>query len=287
MEGSETTSIEMYNDCYYYVKACLLGDGSLTLIKKGNGKTAMLSFTHGIKQKPWLQSKVDSLCEMMGRHTKTVRQRSQFDARTNKTYLTCQSTLTSTEFVPIYEVAYPNGKKTFTKELLRGLEAKHLAVFWADDGNLEPKRRIGRLNMYEPEDQCLLVSDWIESLCGAKGRYEDYEKAGVGRLRFPAKEMAKIAVAIKPYLHETMLYKIDMQYKNNTRQKALLAASSPNMTVEDLPELNSMTYREWGDLAKSLGVSSTRNGTKESLRQRILDIIVDDKEARAQSTATL
>jgi hypothetical protein len=82
-----------------------------------------------------------------------------------------------------------------------------------------------------------------------------------------------------------MLYKVDMQYKNNTRQRALLAASSPNrMSVDELPALESMTHKEWGCLAKSLGVSATRNGTKKSLRQRIIDILVDDKETRVQDT---
>jgi hypothetical protein len=274
----------MNRECWFYAKACILGDGSLTRIQRKNSSTVMISFTHSTKQKPWLEQKANRLNALMGRSCK-VGERKSFDSRTGKTYGSCQFSLTSKELLPLYELAYPGKKKTFTEELLEGLTEEHLAVFWADDGNLEPVRRIGRLNLYEPEEQCLLVKRWITSVCGAVGRYEDYERQGVGRLRFPASEMIKIAMAIKPYLHPTMLYKIDMQYKNNTKAKALLTASSPNrITLDDIPSLESMTRTELNTLAKSLGVSYVKHGNNESVRKRIMDILVDDKNPRVQGT---
>lgn len=274
----------MNRDCWFYVKACVLGDGSLTHLQRNTCSTVMLSFTHSTKQKPWLMHKAERLNALMGRSC-NVGERSAFDKRTSKTYGSCQFAITSKELLPLYEIAYPEGRKTFSEELLEGLNEEHLSILWADDGNIEPKRRIGRLNLYEPENQCNIVNEWIASLCGAVGRYEDYEKQGFGRLRYPASEMLKIANAIRQHTHPTMLYKIDMQYKNNTRAKRQLnTASSPNVTIETLPELSSMTHREWGSLAKGLGVSSVRNGTKESLRQRIIEVIMDDKNPRVQGT---
>jgi hypothetical protein len=151
-----------------------------------------------------------------------------------------------------------------------------LAIAWADDGNLEPKERIGRLNVYQPEDECQVVASWIESVCGAKARYEDYEKKGVGRLRFPASEMARIATAIKPFTHPTMIYKIDMQYKRNTGTRIKLAASSPNNdlpAIEDIPEVSAMSALEWIALSKRIGVPRYKEGTKENIRKRIIETL--------------
>lgn len=263
----------MNKDGWMFVKSCILGDGSLTPIQREGRNTVMLSFTHGAQQKSWLQAKADKLNAMFNRKC-VVGERDVFDQRTNKTYKSCQFALTSTELIPLYKIAYPDGKKTFTKELLEGLGAEHLAVLWADDGGIEPKARVGRIHLYEPEDQCIIVKEWVESVCGAVGRYEDYEKAGTGRLRYPASEMVKIALAIKPHLHESMFYKVDMQYKNNTSVKFLITASSPNdelPTVESLPALSELSAGEWVTLAKKVGLSYTKAGTKESLRKRIVE----------------
>lgn len=232
----------------------------------------MLSFTHCTQQKPWLQAKADRLNAIFNRNC-TVGEREQYDERTSKTYGTCQFSLTSKALIPLYEIAYPGGKKQFTEELLEGLGAEHLAVLWADDGGLEPKARVGRIHVYEPEDQCNIIIDWVKSVCGAIGRYEDYEKVKTGRVRYPATEMIKIAIAIKPYLHESMFYKINMQYKNSTKVKLMLAASSPNNelpTIESLPSFSELTVREWRVIAKSVGVSAVNHGSKESLRERII-----------------
>lgn len=258
-----------------FVKACLIGDGSLTPITREGRNTVMLSFTHCLNQKPWLQVKAQRLNEMFGRSCK-VGEGEVFDKRTNRTYYNCQYSLTSKDFLPVLEAVYPNGQKTFKTGWLNGLTVEHLAVAWADDGNLEPKDRIGRLNVYMPEDECQTVASWIESICGAVGRYEDYEEAGVGRLRFPASEMVKIAVAIKPFLHPTMAYKIDMQYKRNTKNRLTLTASSPNDSlprIEDIPEAKEIKTAEWRALAKSVGVSSYSNLTNQQMRDEIIRII--------------
>jgi hypothetical protein len=261
-------------ESWFFVKSCLLGDGSLTPITKNGRNTIMLSFTHCTQQKPWLQAKADKLNAIFNRNCK-VGERDVFDQRTGKTYGSCQFSLTSKEFIPLYEIAYPNGKKQFTEKLLEGLGAEYLAVLWADDGGLEPKARVGRIHAYEPEDQCNIIIDWVKSVCGAVGRYEDYEKVKTGRIRYPATEMMKIVIAIKPYLHESMFYKIDMQYKNNT--KVALAVSSPNDEVPELdllPEVDELSWSEWSALAKKAGVAASKNGSKQSLRQRIVEVLM-------------
>lgn len=265
----------MGKDDWLFVKSCILGDGCLTPIRKQGRNTISISFNHCKQQKTWLQAKGDRLNAIFERNH-VVGERQQFDARTNKTYNTCYFKITSVKLLPLYEIAYPNGKKQFTKELLDGLDARHLAVLWADDGNLEPRARVGRLNLYDPEEQCNVTSSWIQSVCGAVGRYEDYEGNGFGRLRFPASEMIKIALAIKPYLHESMFYKINMQYKSSTKVKLLLLASSPNSELpllDTLPETSELTAAQWWAIAKQVGVSAYKRGTKEELRQRIIENI--------------
>jgi len=274
MEGSEPRFIDMDDDCLLFVKSCILGDGCLTHITRQGINTVMISFTHCKAQKGWLQAKADKLNALFNRKC-VVGEGEQYDIRTNKTYQTCQYSMTSKQLLPMHKMAYPNGKKRFSEELLKGLKAEHLAVLWADDGGLEPKCRVGRLHMYVSEDECNIISNWVTSICGAVGRFEDYEKSGVGRIRYPATEMAKIVLAIRPYIHQSMSYKVDMQYKSNT--KNALTVSSPNKqlpALDTLPKVSGLNWDQWSELAKSVGVSSCRHGSKTELRQRIIDALI-------------
>lgn len=260
-----------------FVVSCILGDGSLTPITREGRNTVMISFTHCKEQKPWLEVKASELNRIFDRTCKIGEQR-YFDDRTNKWYDRCQYSLTSKELIPLLKQAYPDGKKTFTKELLKELTTEHLSVLWADDGNLEPIKRVGRLNLYEPPDQCELVNQWIQSICGAVGRYEDYEGNGTGRLRYPPSEMMKIAIAIAPYTHQSMVYKINMQYKRNTAiRQNLLVASSPNhlLTLDSLPLVKELKHCEWEVIAKKFCISDTRNKSKEQLRSCIVQVMLE------------
>ena len=233
----------------------------------------MISFTHSQEQKSWLEAKAQKLNEVFGRNC-TVGDGDYYDKRTGKTYKRSQFALTSKDLIPLYEVAYPGGVKTFTPELLEGLGKEHLAVVWADDGCLEKKERIGRLNLYEPEDQCNIVATWIESICGAKGRYEDYEKSGIGRLRFPASEMLKIALAIRDFIHPSLFYKVDMQYKRSTSVAFALTASNPNVKlplIDEVPELSELTRKEWYGYAESIGLTVPGSRTSKEIRTRIIN----------------
>lgn len=260
---------------YLFTKACLLGDGSLTRITRQGRNTVMISFTHSLKQKPWLEYKASRLNEIFGRSC-SIGDREVKDLRTGSTNFSCQFSLTSKDLIPLYELAYPKGVKTFSESLLEGLGAEHLAILWADDGNLSTPKRIGRLNLYEPIEQCEIVNRWVESICGAVGRYEDYEGNGTGRLRYPASEMVKIAIAIKPYLHPMMFYKVDMQYQRNVPIRNLLAASSPNQDlprIDELPQVDEMTSAQWSALAKKVGVPAYKRGTKTQIRERVISLL--------------
>lgn len=263
----------MNREDWLFVISCVLGDGSLTPIRNKN--TVMISFTHCEKQRSWLQEKADRLNQIFGRSC-TVGFSSYFDERTGNRYESCQFALTSQKLIPAYQLIYPQGKKVFSKALLTDLTCEHLAVLWADDGSLEPKHRVGRLNLYEPQDQCQLVIDWIQSICGAVGRYEDYQGEGVGRLRFPPSEMMKITLAISPYIHHSMIYKIDMQYKRNTSiRQAFLIASSPIHlpTLDTLPLVDDLKHKQWEALAKKLCIADTRNKSKIQLRECIVQVL--------------
>lgn len=261
----------MENIDWAFVTACIIGDGSLTEINRHNG-TVMLSINHCIKQKPWLEFKADKLNAIFGRKCK-VTEKTTFDDRTQKSYEGCTYSTTNQLLKPLYALAYPNGKKHFSEELLKDLTAEHLAVLWADDGNLEPHDRIGRLNLYDPEPQCKVVANWIESICGAVGRYEDYEKNGIGRLRYPPSQMSKIVLAVRPYLHPSMFYKIDMQYKNNTRNSNAVSNPSIEYTVETLPLVSDKPHCWWAALAKEAGLPRYKEGGKENIRARLVGLL--------------
>lgn len=263
----------------------LIGDGSLTKIAKGNG-TIMISFTHGIKQFDYLSHKAQMLNEVFGRNCKVGR-RSGFDARTGKTYESCQWSLTSQLLKPVYEDVYPQGKKVFGP-WLSNCSARGLAIAWMDDGNLEPVARVGRLNLYESEEQCSIIADWIADLCGARARYEDYEGNGTGRLRFPTTELVKIVNCIREYIHPSMEYKVTLPFKNSG--KNALAVANPNefpYTLGTLPEVNDLSYKAWRKLLKNFSVARPALDNKAGMRQAIveaLETFEGDKAPRAQST---
>lgn len=264
----------------------LIGDGSLTRITKGNG-TVMLSFTHSTKQLGYLSYKAQMLNAVLGRDC-NIGVRSSFDVRTGKTYESCQWSVTHQGLKPVYNAVYPDGKKTFSLDWLSKCGLQGLALAWMDDGNLEPKARVGRLNLYEPEDQCLVVAKWIEGLTGAVGRYEDYEGNGTGRLRFPTSELVKIVLAVRDFIHPTMEYKIALPFKNSG--KNALAVANPNKfpyTLATLPLESQLKYSDWRVLLKSFSVARPVQDSKAGMRKAIVDALEmfeGDKTPRAQST---
>lgn len=264
----------------------LIGDGSLTKIAKGNG-TVMLSFTHGIQQLSYLSYKAQLLNAAMSRNC-NIGVREGTDPRTGKVYKSCQWSVTHQGLKSVYSDVYPKGKKIFSEAWLSKCGLQGLAIAWMDDGNIEPKSRVGRLNLYEPEDQCRVVADWIESLTGAVGRYEDYEGHGVGRLRFPTTELVKIVIAIRDFIYPTMAYKVTLPFKNSG--KNALAVANPNKfpySLETLPTIDELSYLDWRNLLKKFSVSRPKKDNKAEFRRTIvetLEVFEGDKTPRVQST---
>lgn len=232
----------------------------------------MISFTHGIEQLAYLEWKAKKLNSIFGRSCK-VGAGSYIDKRSGKEYRRAQFAITSQLLDPLYEEIYVNGKKTYSSKWLSRLGLEELAVVWMDDGNLEPKKRVGRLNVYEDKSQCQIIANWIQSLCGAIGRYEDYENNGTGRLRYPPTEMVKIVNAIRQFMLPEFNHKIALQYQRNHDSCASDFVANPPSdlpySLNNLPLLESLTYNQWRDLAKLYKVarSNTVSETKEYFRE--------------------
>lgn len=115
---------------------------------------------------------------------------------------------------------YPNNNKTVTRYHLNKLDEEGLAIWFMDDGGKVLTKRNGnicgrylKISTYSfTYKEHLIMQKYFKivwnincSIKRDKGRYY--------WLKFSALEAKKLIELIKPYIHSTLLYKIDLQYK--------------------------------------------------------------------------
>ena len=136
-----------------FILGSLLGDLSL----RKQAKNAKLCLVHSFKQKELFLSKVQILGEFMGEYKEC----SQFDKRTNKTYIQYRGDSKShPEFTEIYNILYKDGVKTITQEYLDLINDPIALAYWfMDDGT---SRGTFATNCFSEPEIDLLIS-WLSS----------------------------------------------------------------------------------------------------------------------------
>lgn len=196
-----------------FLIGCSLGDGCLSRSPRNGSVT--LHIQRKQQHQPYAEWQLSKLNETLGTKA-TLRyflDKGKYPAVrfgvTNKKLL-----------VPVYDLVYPNAKKTFSKEVLSELGLQELALFWMDDGSLEVRKRVsktgcvkiersGWLAVCEDEPTTDLVGEWIQSLTGSS-----YTKvrhvSGNFYLRWHSKQCRNLIEKIKPYVLPCIGYKVDL-----------------------------------------------------------------------------
>lgn len=112
---------------------------------------------------------------------------------------------------------YRNNTKTITREFLEHLTLQGIAIWFMDDGSKSFKRRGGRihavevtLNTYLPREENEIIISYFKERWGIQWGLN--KSKGTYRLRMGTHEARKFFNLIKPFIVDSMKYKIDLQF---------------------------------------------------------------------------
>lgn len=181
--------------------ALCIGDGYL--YKDRN----CLSIGHGQLQKDYLQHKADLLSSLLYKKVKIYSTISKLG------YESWRLKVSHKYFRFIRERLYKNNEKVISEKILSKLDNKCFAYWYMDDGSLYSKKKAGKVHAYEmvlstccPIEQASIILNWLEERFDVKGTLKK-DKQWYS-IRFGTKAAKIIAEAIKPYIIESMLYKV-------------------------------------------------------------------------------
>lgn len=112
---------------------------------------------------------------------------------------------------------YKDGVKTFSFKFLRYLTLQGLAIWFMDDGSKSFKKVNGKirsvevtLNTYLSKEENEIIISFFEEKWGIKWGLN--KSKNHYRLRMGTKEARRFFVLIEPYIHDSMKYKINLQF---------------------------------------------------------------------------
>lgn len=178
----------------------LLGDMSIRYDSKG--KNASLCLVHCMAQEELFMKKVEILGIFMGSYRLSNKKP---DPRTGKIYLGYRgSSKAHPVFKKIYDLLYPNRKKTITKEYLDKISHPIALAYWfMDDGSYKGDLATNSFNEYEND---LLVSFLKEKF--NINSHKRINKLNQYIIQIEASSRRDFENLISPYFVETMKYKL-------------------------------------------------------------------------------
>lgn len=195
----------------------LFGDGNLYKATNNFGtQYVKLTIGHSPKQREYLSYKIDLLHSIFGGKRPKIYEYESFNKAQGKKYRNLQTTKTNKYFSQMLRVLYPGGRKTYTPQSLGYLTDEGLALWYQDDGCLHTsKNTSGKISSvslsiatYCSEAEFVVLKDWFEKVYGVTPKPIIDKRNNKYSLRFLTKDSQKLLSVIRPYIHESMLYKI-------------------------------------------------------------------------------
>lgn len=118
---------------------------------------------------------------------------------------------------------YPNGNKTITRHLLNMLTAEGIAIWYMDDGGIcIHKKKDGSIKGREVHiathaftyEEHVIIKRYLDVVWNVQAKI--YRDRNWYRLAFNATEGRKFLDIVRPYIHPSLSYKVDMKYKMAT-----------------------------------------------------------------------
>lgn len=179
----------------------LLGDAYL----RPSGRSFALSFTHGEKQKAYLEWKLSEFENFVATKDFWVSHR---EFRGNAATYSF-ATITHPFLLELHKLCYPRGRKYVSPEWLNQLSPLSLAVWYMDDGSRNRRYKTITLctNSFSYEEHVTMVEYFI-SRYGIEPKIES-RRNGQFSLRINASNSGDFLRIITPYIPNCMRYKIE------------------------------------------------------------------------------
>lgn len=213
------------------VYAMVLGDGYIT--KPNKAGNCRIQFCHSLKNKKYLFWKKSILDQIGGCELKYYED-SYKNSKNGKIYKRCiLYSNPNRYFRKIRDRIYVNGKKTLNEKILSKLTDLSLAILWQDDGCLTIASQkdykghfysfvlpeLAFCNFSEVENN--LFIEWLSRKFGIESVikiHKSNKKSDQIYIKLYSKTFKSFIDLIKPYVHSSMFYKIDLERihsKNN------------------------------------------------------------------------
>ena len=189
-----------------------LGDGYIRKKndKRWNSTSYYIVFTHGIKQREYLEHKASLVNSLLGGKQNSVK------IKNNNGYMGCIYSKASKDLKYVYNLLYKNGEKRITKNVLKHLNAEGIAYWYMDDGSIYPQKRNGKIHAYslvlstycDTEEEVREIIEYFIEKWGV--RFNIKRNKGKYSITCNTKEIRKFIPIVKPYVNkiECMKYKI-------------------------------------------------------------------------------
>lgn len=191
--------------------ALAIGDGHVYCRRdsrwKGSPLCAGLAINHSLKQIELLEYKRNIISQNLG-GIPNIR---HFN---NNGYPGVMFTKSHSVFKEIHKNLYPNNKKTISRNILDTFDAECLAIWYMDDGGLGIKKRLNKIHGYElflnthlSKEENQIIIDYFKETWDIQ--FTQVKNRNHYRLRCGTKEGSKFIKIIKPFVVNSLLYKID------------------------------------------------------------------------------
>jgi len=193
-----------------------IGDGSVHKVTQGN---CVLQFSHSDKQKEYIELKAKKINSILGGKQNSV---NWYTSKTPSGEVHYGKYGKAHKyFNQMRRVLYPYGKKTYTRKMLDYLNPEGIAYWYMDDGGLSKKFTRSkttdeitscscemRISTYCSEEEIDTIIQYFQEVWKIQGKKRLSKKHGTYYLAFNTKESKKLELLIKPYVIESMYYKL-------------------------------------------------------------------------------
>lgn len=202
----------------HFIIACVLGDGCINQRVVNNTTQCRFTMRHSHKQFDYFMWKVERLSTILSnKHAHSSVPKFEDNSGRSK-ILSLRFERNHPYLKVLYRFIYQNNRKTFSRKVLDRLTPEGLAVWFMDDGSLynvfnkqyqSYTKCQARLNTYLSKEENEVIIKYFKEKWDVEWKNE--KEKNFYRLRCGTKEFRKFVEIIKPYMHKSMLYKIDIK----------------------------------------------------------------------------
>lgn len=214
------TKIDSAGQFESVVIGMVLGDAWISQVTKRN-PNARLFLSHSIKQESYLDFKLNLLNTLtkVNKYPKTL-----LNKRTGKIYKSVSGQSRSSPYYSyIRRLCYKDGVKIVSRGILDCLDPFGLAIWYMDDGHAKIDRRKKSSGGTIDLSTCgfsygehLIIQDYFSDVWGIDTAIHKTGK--YFRTHFNHKNSLNFMKLVKPYMHESMCYKVIHSVESSTLQ---------------------------------------------------------------------